>query len=888
MIVVYCFYPGDIDLALKNARWINELGGCKEHELLAAFDPRCDPGKVEMIRQELGKSFLKLHKCPALDEIDGWPEGANYFFRIITTWLQDKQQWPYFFWMEPDAIPLTPGWLDKLEAEYKRAGKPFMGDRVQVEDIPLHMSGVGIYQNPIYMLAGEAYRAYDVAWDMASKDQVVPNAHFTNLIEHAWRHPQFHDRSEIQTQISPETILFHSSKDGSLIDLLRNENIHRTRSTHPAADQDEALQSSVALAASGGSQRDVSPRSQETQGFPGSSRRSDTQGSSARENDQTADVRQMQVSGVGETTPRPSQGLQQPVESGVAVRDVPLATPQRTSPDIIYDIFIRTYPGDYYWLDYCLKSIETYASGFRKIWIVSPNIAPPIALPQNAEWKVMNDETEDGYLAQQITKCYADAITDYQADYILHVDSDVIFQRAVTPGDFFTGEKLTWFYTPYQQIETPWQPIMEKFMGFTMPYEFMRRLPMMLPRWLYPKLREFCHHQHGMIISEYIRTQPQRAFSEFNALGCYAYFNHPDKFQWISTASSAMPEPFSRQFHSWGGLTPEIKNEIEGILGGMGERPQDAPPVPTQIKVLDDLNVWVLHGDQISQWVEQEGRLDHDQNLLPDILKHIRPGDIVVDAGAFIGDHTVAYSHAVGEEGIVHAFEPNPLAYKCLCHNLENLRNVVSHSYGLGEALGIVPLSGNNGNWGGAYVGEHMKITDVRVRALETEVPWRINFIKIDVEGYELKVLRGAGNLINRCRPKMVIEINSGALQRQGATPDDIFGWLAQHDYDWTIIQKNCLRNDPLYDILCIPKQPPEKSLDAPTSQTASTPVAPLTLDTVKDYVYNLKKFAELSPKNKWRVNQYLVYAGFKPPNDKKKWKSSTKHRKPRGTSAIL
>jgi hypothetical protein len=57
----------------------------------------------------------------------------------------------------------------------------------------------------------------------------------------------------------------------------------------------------------------------------------------------------------------------------------------------------------------------------------------------------------------------------------------------------------------------------------------------------------------------------------------------------------------------------------------------------------------VLENDQwISRWAEEEGRLDHDQNMLPLILKHIYRGDTVVDVGAFIGDHTIAYSEKVG------------------------------------------------------------------------------------------------------------------------------------------------------------------------------------------------------------------------------------------------
>jgi hypothetical protein len=219
MIVVYPFSPVDQELALKNAQWIRDLGGCKAHECLMLADKRCS--NIQQVQDVLIEAFGRVFPVIAEAEINGWPEGANYFFRTATAKLQSKPNTPYFMWMEPDAIPLESQWLDKLEAEYKRSGKPFMGDKVQVGNIPVHMSGVGIYPNPLHQYAGEAYRAHDVAWDMAGAGQIVPQAHFTELIEHAWKHPSFKSHAELATQIAKPTILFHSSKDGSLIDLLR-------------------------------------------------------------------------------------------------------------------------------------------------------------------------------------------------------------------------------------------------------------------------------------------------------------------------------------------------------------------------------------------------------------------------------------------------------------------------------------------------------------------------------------------------------------------------------------------------------------------------------------------------------------------------------------------
>jgi FkbM family methyltransferase len=822
MIIVYPFSIMDQDLALKNARWMNELGGCKGHEVLMIYDRRCNPGVVKNILAELSKAFDKVYPYEETSEINGWPEGANCFFRIAACRLETKPDTRYFMWMEPDAIPLRRDWLDEIEKAYLDAGKPFMGDRVQVENIPLHMSGIGIYPLPLHAYAGEAYRAAEIAFDMAGKDQIVPKAHFTELIEHAWKHPKFTMQSELETQISPLAILFHSSKDGSLIDLL--------------------------------------------------------QGKKGKEKPSIAHSTE-----------------KEPEEPG---------SPSSSSP--LCDIFIRTYPGDYPWLRYALTAINKFASGFRKVWVISPSGDSVTAIfdKRKVEWRQINPETEDGYLDQQITKLYADVITNYETEFILHIDSDVILTRPITPESFLTinapdngdlQRQVVWPHTPYSAIQTPWQPITEKFMGHPVENEFMRRFPIMVPRWLYPRMREFCFKRHGMPLCDYIRMQPPRAFSEFNALGAYAFTHHHDRIAWLNTLENAIPEPFAKQFHSWGGITEPIRKEIEQIVS----KPVPAASMPEVQKFLrqidDDLRetlpaqnikvlpngIWVLEGDQISQWVEQEGRLDHDQNFLPKILPHIKDGDTVIDVGAFIGDHTIAYADAVGKHGLVVAFEPNPMARECLMHNIGDRYNVIIREDGLSDRKETVPLSGNNGNWGGAYVGDHMKIADVKMVPLDQlEIP--ANFIKIDAEGYEMKVLYGAAKTIITLHPTMVIEVNREALRRQAVTPEHIFRWLNEVGYTYEILQENCQPDSPMYDILCLSrlkggtKDSPEVMRGEGGLTRCASPPPPVTLDSSILFLQNL---AAVSNQSRWEVMFALYKAGLTPRKDNKPKKK--KHENP-------
>ena len=215
------------------------------------------------------------------------------------------------------------------------------------------------------------------------------------------------------------------------------------------------------------------------------------------------------------------------------------------------------------------------------------------------------------------------------------------------------------------------------------------------------------------------------------------------------------------------------------------------------MKILSN-GIAVLDGDtHISKWVEDEGRLDHDLYALPIILEHIKEGDVVVDAGAFIGDHTIAYLEKVGSSGTVMAFEPNPAAFQCLVHNCPS---VYAFNYGLcshgGEAF--LETCENVGASSIGASGEAIKLMCLDELMLE-----RLDFIKLDVEGYELKALKGGERLIDAYRPIMWIEMNEGALEKQGASAREIFTFLLGYGYEIKSYPEN---GGPQYDILCLPK----------------------------------------------------------------------------------
>ena len=169
-----------------------------------------------------------------------------------------------------------------------------------------------------------------------------------------------------------------------------------------------------------------------------------------------------------------------------------------------------------------------------------------------------------------------------------------------------------------------------------------------------------------------------------------------------------------------------------------------------------------------------------------------------------------------------------------------------------------------------------MPIAKVRTVTLD-QCQAEPDLIKIDVEGYEMQVLRGAENTIQRCKPKLVIEVNREALSRQGTRPEEIFSFVAKHGYRWSIMQENCGTEDPMYDILCLPveKQAPAHAFPGDPRATQKGKVhlhsdlAPQAFD-FKAAIDQLAEYAKGSSLNKQLVMQRLVSSGLKKPRKKK------------------
>jgi FkbM family methyltransferase len=173
-----------------------------------------------------------------------------------------------------------------------------------------------------------------------------------------------------------------------------------------------------------------------------------------------------------------------------------------------------------------------------------------------------------------------------------------------------------------------------------------------------------------------------------------------------------------------------------------------------------------MEGDRIvseslrwyGEWAENEINI---------LRRFIGEGSVVMDIGAFIGTHTIAFGRAVGFTGRVHAFEPRPEVHAVLARNVarNGLNMVVLHQAGVSDAPGELVVSafdpGSVSNPGGlslekASVGVTASIITVDSLGLD-----KIDLMKIDVEGMEAHVLRGAQVSIATLRPAIFAECNT-------------------------------------------------------------------------------------------------------------------------------
>ena len=241
------------------------------------------------------------------------------------------------------------------------------------------------------------------------------------------------------------------------------------------------------------------------------------------------------------------------------------------------DIFIKTYHKDFIWLEYLLKSIKKFASGFRKIVIVSDDDGNK--LPEHfmdiINFTIIYTKIPKidrsiphgvGYIWQQCVKLSWHKYTD--ADAIVIFDSDEMLTVPTTPDSFKTNGKFNWYFREWKNAEYAicHKKSVDIFIKMNTTYESMCISGFYFTLDATRAFEKYLNEIYGTSdIMSIINITRLISFSEFNVFGNFIHsIQHPD-YNYLMDTTGSFNHSILKSW-SWGGLKEEDKTHRQQIL----------------------------------------------------------------------------------------------------------------------------------------------------------------------------------------------------------------------------------------------------------------------------------------------------------------------------------
>jgi FkbM family methyltransferase len=177
----------------------------------------------------------------------------------------------------------------------------------------------------------------------------------------------------------------------------------------------------------------------------------------------------------------------------------------------------------------------------------------------------------------------------------------------------------------------------------------------------------------------------------------------------------------------------------------------------------------------------------------------VEPSALVLDIGANIGAHTVLLAQLVGSKGRVLAFEPTDFGFQKLRRNLDlnpelAARVTAIQCFLAAQDDGDLPASiysswplNKSDGLHAKHLGQGMATQTARVNSIDGILAERgnpaVQLVKMDVDGFECDVLRGATGMLRQSRPTFVMEMSPYVLDERGASLEELLSYFAPHGY---------------------------------------------------------------------------------------------------------
>lgn len=197
------------------------------------------------------------------------------------------------------------------------------------------------------------------------------------------------------------------------------------------------------------------------------------------------------------------------------------------------------------------------------------------------------------------------------------------------------------------------------------------------------------------------------------------------------------------------------------------------------------LGWWFPDGEKhLPEWMarvnaKRDGLLQYQFGKYTAAMRHVQQRRLAIDVGAHIGQWS---KNMAADFEVIHAFEPVPDYAACWKANIGETSNAMLHQVALGAEPAVVCLKcGTPGSHGDTFVApkeEANAAIDVSMATLDSFNLANVDFIKIDCEGYELFVIKGAERTITRDRPCIIVEQKPGKAQTYGLGETDAVALL--------------------------------------------------------------------------------------------------------------